>query len=106
MQTQPAPDLSKLSLGETPETFPATSWLTYVNGNPGWTYIVVPSAGTLWVNYTVLQSAKQIYVFHQGGSTTPINVGENTIQVGAGDVIVYQLSNPGTDSIKLNYQMI
>jgi hypothetical protein len=43
---------------------------------------------------------------HQGGTTTPINPGENSIPFGVNDSIVYQLANPGTDSIKLGYQMM
>ena len=91
---------------EATATFPATYWLTYVNPAPGWTEIVVPSGGTLWVYYGPATPAKQIYVWHQGGTTSPINTGENTITVGPGDMIVYQLNNPSTDSIKLGYQMI
>lgn len=91
---------------EATATFPATYWLTYVNPSPGYTEIIVPSAGTLWVYYGPATPAKQIYVWHQGGKTTPINPGENTIPVGPGDMILYQLSNPSTDTIKLGYQMI
>jgi hypothetical protein len=88
-------------------TFPATYWLTYLNPSPGWTQIIVPSSGTLWVYYSYSQvPATKIYVFHQGGTTTPINLGENSIPVGVNDSIVYQLANPGTDSIKLGYQMM
>jgi hypothetical protein len=42
---------------------------------------------------------------HQSGTTTPINPGENNIAVNTGDAIVYQLANPGSDSIKLGYQI-
>ena len=91
---------------ESTATFPSTYWLTYVNPAPGWTEIVVPSAGTLWVYYGPAVPAKQIYVWHQGGTTSPINTGENTIKVGTGDMIVYQLNNPSTDALKLGDQMI
>jgi hypothetical protein len=98
------PHLSEATLSPS-ATFPSTYWLSYTNPSPGWDYIVVPSGGNLWVYYGFAQPAKQIYVWHQGGSTTPINPGENNIQVGPGDMIVYQLSNPGSDSIKLGYQI-
>lgn len=95
---------AQAKLSATGATFPSTYWITITNVDPGWTYIVVPSAGTLWVFYEG-GPAEQIYVWHQGGTTTPINGGENTISVGAGDIIRYQLTNPGTDAIKLGYQM-
>mgnify|MGYP003288078055 CR=1 FL=1 len=99
------PNLAEAKLEPT-ETFPSTYWLTYVNPAAGWTEIIVPKGGTLWVYYSYAQPAKQIYVWHQGGSTSPINTGENTIPVGPGDMIIYQLSNPSTDSIKVGYQML
>ena len=68
-------NLNEAKLTDTSETFPPTYWLTYLNPSPGYTYIVVPKAGTLWVYYGYQQPAKQIYVWHQGGSTTPINPG-------------------------------
>ena len=76
------------------------------NIQPGWTYIVVPAAGNLWAYYEYGSApAAQIYVWHQGGSTTPIALGENNIQVGAQDMIMYQLTNPGADLIKVGYQL-
>lgn len=98
-------DLSKAKLSKKTASFPATYWLTITNIDPGWTWIVVPSAGNLWLFYEWQVPAEQIYVWHQGGTTTPVNPGENNIQVGAGDAIMYQLANPGSDSIKLAYQM-
>ena len=99
------PNLSEAKLNETSATFPPTYWLTYTNPGPGFTYIVVPNAGTLWVYYSPAQPAEQIFVWHQGGTSSPINPGENSIAVGANDMIVYQLANPGSDMIKLAYQM-
>lgn len=99
-------NLNEAKITETTETFPSTYWLTYLNPSPGYTYIVVPQAGNLWVYYGYQQPARQIYVWHQGGSTTPINPGENTVAVGYGDMIIYQLNNPTTDVIKLGYQMV
>ena len=100
------PNLEDVKLTETSETFPSTYWLTYLNASPGYTYIVVPRGGTLWVYYSNVPPARQIYVWHQVGSPTPINPGENTIAVGPGDMIVYQLANPGSDAITLGYQML
>ena len=101
-----AKNSAQAKLSATGVDFPATYWLTVTNIDEGTTWIVVPSAGTLWVFYEWgNQPAQQIYVWHQGGSTTPINGGENTVTVGEGDALVYQLANPGTDAIKLAYQM-
>lgn len=89
------------------QTLPATYWQTTVNDPAGVSGFVVPAAGTLFVNYTYSQEpAENIYVAHQGGGITQINVGGNTITVNAGDQLVYRLTNPGSDSIKLEYQMI
>jgi hypothetical protein len=49
--------------------------------------------------------AKLIQVWHQGGRRTAVNLGENKIQVGQGDILIYQLANPVTDTIKLGYQI-
>jgi hypothetical protein len=98
-------NVSKAKLSQTSKSFPPTYWIAITNLNPGWTWIVVPASGNLWVYYEWQEQAAQIYVWHQGGSTTPINPGENNIQVGSQDIIMYQLNNPGTDSIKLGYQL-
>lgn len=98
-------NLNKAKLSKTSSSFPNTYWISITNIEPGWTFIVVPGAGNLWVFYEYQTPAEQIYVWHQGGTTTPINPGENNIPVGAGDTIVYQLANPGNDSIKLGYQL-
>ncbi len=107
MANQTPKNISDAKLSQTSESFPSTYWMTAPNypGNAGWTWIVIPAAGNLWVFYEWQQPAAQIYVWHQGGSTTPINQGENNIQVGAQDIIMYQLNNPGSDSIKLGYQL-
>ena len=86
--------------------FPPSYWLTYPNMTPGTTYIVVPQAGNLWVYYAWGSApATQIGVWHEGGTTTPIQGGENNIPVNYGDMIYYSLGNPGQDTIKLGYQM-
>ena len=88
-------------------SFPATFWQTTVNMQPGYTWITIPAAGDLWVYYSWSQEpAQEVFVWHQGGSSTPIQPGENTIAVGAGDVIIYSLVSPAVDSIKLAYQLI
>ena len=107
MATQTPKNISEVRLDQTSESFPPNYWLIAPNypGNPGWTWIRIPSAGNLWVYYSFQQPAAHIYVWHQGGTTTPINRGENNIQVGAQDYIMYALNNPGSDSIKLGYQL-
>ena len=86
--------------------FPPTSWITITNITPGGVFCVVPTAGNLWVFYEYGNAqAQDIYVWHQGGSTTPINLGENNVQVGVEDMLVYVLANPATDEIKLGYQI-
>ena len=86
---------------------PATYWITITNLQPNSTWIVVPSAGTLWLFYEWSNNpASSIEVWHQGGSTTPVQPGENNIAVGANDIIMYTLANPGSDMIKLGYQIM
>ena len=80
--------VSKAKLGKTTGSFPDTYWIAIPNIAPGWTYIVVPNSGNLWLFYEYAQPAEQIFVWHQGGSTTPVNPGENNIAVGAGDMII------------------
>jgi hypothetical protein len=102
----PKVDVSKAKLSASAESFPDTYWLTITNMNPGWTWIAVPAPGNFWVFYEEGSApAAQIYVWHQGGSTTPINLGENNVQVGFQDMLMYQLSDPANDSIKIAYQM-
>jgi hypothetical protein len=102
----PSPNLSKAKLSKTSASFPPTYWIAITNISPGWTYLVVPAPGNLWVFYEWGSApAAQIMVWHQGGTTTPINPGENNIQVGTQDMIMYQLTNPGSDTIKLGYQL-
>jgi hypothetical protein len=104
------PDLSKLKLGKRCENVPESYWVVVTNpespDSPGWTLIRIPETGTLWICYEIGSGsapAEQIYVFHQGGTTTPINHGTNNIDVGATDCIFYQLSDPANDRIKLAY---
>ena len=105
-ESTPKIDASKAKLSATAETFPPNYWIVVTNMQPGTTYIVVPAAGNLWVFYEEGSApAAAIYVWHQGGSTTPINLGENNVQVGYQDMLVYQLSNPANDSIKIGYQL-
>lgn len=87
-------------------SFPSTYWLQITNIQPGATFAVVPQSGNLWVFYEWSNApAQQIFVWHQGGSTTPINPGENNVAVGGGDMLCYTLGNPGSDMIKIGYQL-
>ncbi|MEY2507481.1 MAG: hypothetical protein QOH01_1810 [Verrucomicrobiota bacterium] len=100
------PNIAKAKLSKKTTSFPPTYWIVITNLQPGWTWIVVPASGNLWLYYEWGSApAAQIYVWHQGGTTTPVNPGENNIQVGSQDMIMYQLTNPGSDSIKLGYQL-
>jgi len=99
-------DTAKAKLSTSSGDFPPTYWTIITNENAGWTQIVVPSAGTLWVFYEWNNApAAQIFVWHQGDSITPIQEGPNTIAVGDGDFIMYQLTDPENDDIKIGYQM-
>jgi hypothetical protein len=86
--------------------FPPTYWIQITNIAPGTTFVVVPQAGNLWVFYEWGNAqAREIGVWHQGGSTTPVNAGENNVAVGYGDMLYYALGSPGSDTIKIGYQM-
>ena len=102
-----APKLHVPNLGQVATAQPTTDWVTLSNYEPGYVYILIPSAGTLSVFYEYVSTpAAQIYVYHSSGTNTPINPGENdNIPVAVNDVIVYQLTNPGTDSVKVGYSL-
>jgi hypothetical protein len=104
IEDQPQPlDVTATAQGGNP---PGPYWNQVVNSPQGSTLITVPQAGTLWV-YFEYQSVppQEIVVWHQGGTTTPLQQGENFVSVGTGDMIYYVLANPATDSIKLAYQI-
>jgi len=68
--------------------------------------ITITDIGTLWVSYGWGRApAKAIYVFHQGGGTTPIRAGDNQVPVQPGDALIYRLERP-TDMIKLVYTIV
>ena len=73
---------------------------------PGATAIFVPKPGVLFVNYSYQdgRAAKRIYVQHKD-STTQINPGANSVQVFAGDSLVYQLFESNSDQIKISFQV-
>ena len=82
-------------------------WIMTTNPDPGSTWIVLPQGGVLWIVYEYSNAmAQSIMVWHQGGTTTPINLGGNEVAVAPGDMIMYTLGNPGEDMIKLVYQYI
>jgi len=95
-------------LGKAAAGFPANYWMAAPNiSGAGTTTIVVPVAGNLWVYYSPGSAqAKEICVWHQGGTRTPIQQGENTIRVGQSDMIYYRLGNPTTDTIKVAFQYV
>jgi hypothetical protein len=96
--------VDQVKSGETVPT-PATYWTAMINYEGGVNYITVPAAGILWVNYDPNVPAEEIYVYATDSTKTPIVVGAQNITVGAGDMIIYKLTNPATDSIKLSYQL-
>lgn len=99
--------VSKAAAGQAGTSFPSTYWITLTNLNPGATWISLPQSGNLWVYYEWSNApAQTIYVWHQGGATTLINPGQNTIAVNASDILMYTLNNPGSDQIKLGYQYV
>lgn len=66
-------------------------------------WIVLPQAGNLWVGYEYQdEPAQQLYLWHQGGTTTQVPPGFNVFAVGAGDALAYQLAYPG-QAIKLGW---
>jgi hypothetical protein len=99
--------LSKAADAQSATTFPQSYWITLTNADPGQTWISLPQSGNLWIFYEWSNApAESIYVWHQGGATTPINPGQNTIAVNEYDIIIYTLTNPGSDLIKLGYQYV
>jgi hypothetical protein len=64
----------------------------------------LPEAGQIWIAYEWQdRPAQQIILWHQGGSTEPINQGWNNFVVGVGDTIMWTLSSP-TNTIKIAWQ--
>ncbi|ADB52237.1 hypothetical protein [Conexibacter woesei] len=76
-----------------------------VDDTPPDVWITMPNAGYLWVAYEYQQQPSTVYVWHQGGSTTPVSPGFSTVQIGAGDALVYSLASPDTP-IKLGWAYI
>lgn len=88
-------------------TPPTNCWLLEDDYADGITNIVVANAGTLWFFYewaTYYHQPPQNspYVDHNGGGTTPIVGGENLINVGTGDTIVFY----NEYNAKFGFQMI
>ena len=75
----------------------ASTGTTQVTTNyPGWPantgLVTLPQSGNLQLTYgysTV--PAQSIYIWHQGGTTTPISLGTAVYAVGQGDFIIYIL---------------
>lgn len=99
--------LSKAAGAKADTTNPPNYWITLTNLDPGATWISLPQSGNLWIFYEWSNApAQSIYVWHQGGATTPIEPGPNIIAVNEWDIIIYTLANPGGDVIKLGYQYV
>ena len=97
--------ISKLS--EDALTAPTNLWQLTPNypGTPaGSMYVTLPYTGNLWINYAYAsQPATVIQIWHQGGTVTPINPGQNTIAVNAMEYLYYVANGI---SIKVAYQYI
>jgi len=99
--------VSKAAGDQADAGIPADYWITLTNLGPGTTWISLPQSGNLWIFYEWSNApAQSIEVWHQGGGSTPINPGQNTIAVNQWDLIVYTLADPGNDQIKLGYQYV
>ncbi|MBB4594845.1 hypothetical protein [Xanthomonas cannabis] len=77
------------------------------NPSPGCNFISMQSSGTLQVFYEQgnVSSAPIFEVWHNGGATETVQLGGNTFQVEAGDLLFYQLSNPASDVIKFGWTL-
>ena len=102
MDTPPnPPNVSKLELAETPPYY----WMVDTNHSNAWNFITVPGPGSLWVFYQPYTGKAAVQVWHRGGATEEVKIGENTFRVGEGDMIVYQLLDPKNDRIRLAYRL-
>lgn len=92
------------------EATPIVYWNLVTNFNPsvmpGATSIAMPRAGALSVVYSYQNDrpAKRIYVM-VSGVQKPINPGENSFVVSAGDTLVWQLFESDSDSIQIGFQL-
>jgi hypothetical protein len=68
-------------------------------------WISLPESGNLWVAFEIGTGSATVFIWHQGGPTTPVPPGFNTYPVNATDALVYQLGSP-TDSIKLGWAYV
>jgi len=84
---------------------PANTFILITNADPGVTWISMPNAGTIWVANEYQINLATVYIWHQGGATTPVPPGFNEYVIGAGDALVYQLQD-STDSIKLGWAYV
>jgi hypothetical protein len=74
---------------------------------PGSTWIGIPRAGTLSVLFQPGSGHDQAGILHAGGGgrIVPLAPGQSSVPVGEGDLILYQLASPATDSITLVYSL-
>lgn len=80
------------------------SYMVYTNptgSNNAW--ISFSQAGQVLISYYYNTDPANVYIWHQGGGTTPVQQGSNVYTIGAWDYLVYQLPSDGT-SIKLSWQ--
>jgi hypothetical protein len=85
---------------------PANTTILITNIDDLQVWIVLPESGNLWVGYEYQdQPAQEVYIWHQGGTTTQVPPGFNTFPVGAGDMLVYALAYP-QQVIKLGWAYV
>lgn len=101
-----ANEAAKLSQSDIPTPYWAVLANHYNYGNgSGSTLVILPEKGLLWIYYGYGNNpAQKIEVVHRSGLNTPVNLGENYIEVEPGDILFYVLANPATDRIILDYQ--
>lgn len=75
---------------------PDNTYILETNSDsPNTVNVVFPQSGKLWIAYEFSGSSpnSDVYIQHQGGKTTPVELGFNTYEIGQGDMLVYSLQN-------------
>lgn len=74
--------------------------------SPGEVWIRLPEAGNLQVTYVYeIVPAKQVFIWHQDGTTEQVSEGVNNFVVTASDALVYVLGNSSL-AIKLGWAYV
>lgn len=91
------------------ERFPdpenTTILMTQVSG-PNDTWINLPHEGDLWVAFEFAREPlPTVYIWHQGGQTTPVQPGFHTYHVYDGDALIYDVGDSNS-VIKLGWAYV